>query len=183
MIMIKCNKMTMRHIISYSITKWEDHGNNRDGTMQYHEWWTWSKKQNMTMALIMIVTAPKLGYQFLCCYSFLASILKIFLLSLQDDSEKSCHFQPFETLLMSLSVGKTSFASSQTHSNPNSKFLEFECGLCDYKGFIIFLDLLIIPSVPRDPSTFLNPGYAKILLSPLQYFWDIVYSFSCIFEE
>ena len=60
------------------------------------------------------VIAPKLGYQFLCCYSFLALIFKIFLLSLLHDSENSCHFQPFKTLLMSLSVGKTSFASSQT---------------------------------------------------------------------
>ena len=68
------------------------------------------------------VTAPKLGYQFLCCYSFLALIFKIFLLSLLDDSENSCHFQPFKTLLMSLSVGKTSFAPAQILSNPNSKF-------------------------------------------------------------
>ena len=111
-----------------------------------------------------------MGYQFLCCYSLLALIFKIFLLSLLVDSEKFCHFQPFKTLLMSLSVGKTSFASSQILSNPNSKFLEFECGLCDYKGAIIFLDLLIIPSVPRDPPILLILGYAKILPSPMQYF-------------
>ena len=120
--------------------------------------------------LSSIVTAPKLGYQFLCCYSFLALIFQKFLLSLLDDSDNSCHFQPFKTLLMSFSVGKTSFASAQILSNPNSKFLEFECGLCDYKGAIIFLDLLIIPSVPRDPSILLNLGYAKILPSPMQYF-------------
>ena len=116
------------------------------------------------------VTAPKLGYQFLCCYSFLALIFKIFLLSLLDDSENSCHFQPFKTLLMSFSVGKTSFASSQTLSNPNSKFLEFGYVLCAYKGAIILLDLLILPIVPRDHPIFLNLGYAKILLSPMQYF-------------
>ena len=118
----------------------------------------------------MHVTAPKLGYQFLCCYSLLALIFKIFLLSLLDDSETSCHFHPFKTLFMSLSVGMTSFASTQTLSNPNSKFLESEYGLCDYKGVIIFLDLLIIPSVPRDPPILLILGYAKILLSPMQYF-------------
>ena len=53
-----------------------------------------------------------------------------------------------KTLLMSFLVGKTSFASAETLSNPNSKLLEFKDGLCDYKGAIIFLELLIIPSIP-----------------------------------
>ena len=126
------------------------------------------------------MTAPKLGYQFLCCYSFPAIIFKIFRLSLLDDSENSCHFQPFKTLLMSFSVGKTSFASSQTHSNPNSKFLEFEYALCEYKGIIIFFGLLIVPFVPRDPPILLNLGYAKMLLSPMQYFSFVIYSLSCL---
>ena len=60
------------------------------------------------------VIAPKLGYQFLSFYSFWAIIFQIFLLSLLVDSETSCHFQPFKILLISLSVGKTSFALSQT---------------------------------------------------------------------
>ena len=63
-----------------------------------------------------------MGYQFLCCYSFLGIIFQIFLLSLLDDSDNSCHFQPFKTLLMSLLLGKTPFASSQIHQNPNSNF-------------------------------------------------------------
>ena len=71
---------------------------------------------------------------------------------------------------MSFSLGKTSFASAQTLSNPNSKLLEFKDGLCDYKGAIIFFDLLIIPSIPRDPPTFRNLGYEKIFPSPMQYF-------------
>ena len=71
---------------------------------------------------------------------------------------------------MSFSVGKTSFASAQILSNPNSKFLEFGYVLCAYKGAIIFLDLLILPIVPRDPPIFLILGCAKILLSPMQYF-------------
>ena len=126
--------------------------------------------ENPKIDTALLVTAPKLGYQFLCCYSFLALIFKIFLLGLLDDSDHSCHFQPFRTLLMSLSVGKTSFASSQTLSNPNFKFLEFEYVLCAYRGAIIFFDLLILSIDPRDHSTFLNLGYAKKLLSPMQYF-------------
>ena len=114
--------------------------------------------------------SPKIGLSIFVSLFSPGPHFQNFLLSLLDDSEKFCHFQPFKTLLMSLSVGKTSFASSQILSNPNSKFLEFECGLCDYKGAIIFFDLLILPIVPRDPSIFLNLGYAKILLSPMQYF-------------
>ena len=70
-----------------------------------------------------------------------------------------------------------------TLSNPNSKFLEFGYVLCAYKGAIIFLDLLILPIVPRDPPIFLILGCAKILLSPMQYFWIVIYSFSCLSEE
>ena len=113
---------------------------------------------------------PKIGLSIFVLLFSPGTHFQNFLLSLLDDSEKFCHFQPFKTLLMSFSVGKTSFASAPTLSNPNSKFLEFECGLCDYKGVIIFLDLLIIPSVPRDPPILLILGYAKILLSPMQYF-------------
>ena len=71
------------------------------------------------------VTAPKLGYQFLCCYSLLALIFKIFSWVCWMTLRKFCHFQPFKILLMSFSVGKTSFASAQFLLNPNSKFLEF----------------------------------------------------------
>ena len=116
-------------------------------------------------------------------HSFLEIFFQIFLLNLLDDSENSCRLQPFKILLMSLLVGKTSFASSQTLSNRNSNFLEFEYALCDYKGAIIFLDLLIIPSIPRDPSILFNLGYAKILPSPMQYFWIVIYSFSCLSKE
>ena len=80
-------------------------------------------------------------------------------------------------------MGKTSFASAQILSNPNSKFLEFEYALCEYKGALIFFDLFILPIVPRGPPTFLNFGYAKILLSPMQYFSFVIYSFSCTSEE
>ena len=72
-----------------------------------------------------VVTAPKLGYQFLCCYSLLALIFKIFSWVCWMTLRKFCHFQPFKILLMSFSVGKTSFASAQFLLNPNSKFLEF----------------------------------------------------------
>ena len=68
--------------------------------------------------------SPKIGLSIFVLL-FLPSIFKIFLLSLLDDYEKFCHFQPFKTLLMSFSVGKTSFASAQFLLNPNSNFLEF----------------------------------------------------------
>ena len=71
---------------------------------------------------------------------------------------------------MYLSVGKLSSASSQLSQILNSELLECGYALCAYKGAIIFLDLLILPIVPRDPPIFLNLGYAKILLSPMQYF-------------
>ena len=129
------------------------------------------------------VTTPKLGYQFLCCYSLLALIFKIFSWVCRMTLGKFCHFQPFKILLMSFSVGKTSFSSAQILSNPNSKFLEFGYVLCDYKGATIFLVLLILPIDPRDHPIFLNLGYAKILLSPMQYFWIMIYSFSFLSEE
>ena len=129
------------------------------------------------------VTAPKLGYQFLCYYSFLAIIFQIFLWSLLDDSENSCHFQPFKNLAHVFFSGQDLICIMSTLSNPNSKFLEFGYALCAYKGAIIFLDLLILPIVPRDPPILLKLGYAKILLSPMQYFWIMIYSFSSLSEE
>ena len=116
------------------------------------------------------VIAPKLGYQFLCCYSFLALIFQKFPLSLLDDSDNSCHFQPFKNLAHVFVSGQDLICIMSTLSNHNSKFLEFGYALCAYKGAIIFLDLLILPIVPRDPPIVLILGCAKILLSPMQYF-------------
>ena len=53
MMKIKKDKRDIIYHISYN--KQDDHINNMDGTMQYNKWWTWSKKQNMTMTLIMIM--------------------------------------------------------------------------------------------------------------------------------
>ena len=124
----------------------------------------------MSYIIKISCNSPKIGLSIFVRLFLPGTHFQILLLSLLDDSEISCHFQPFKTLLMSLSVDKTSFASSQTLSNPNSNFLEFGYVLCAYKGAIIFLDLLILPIVSRDPPIFLNLGYAKILLSPMQYF-------------
>ena len=116
------------------------------------------------------VTAPKLGYQFLSCYSFLALIFKIFLLSFADDSETSCHFQPFKTCSCLFKWERSRLHHLKPSQTLFPNFLEFECSLCDYKGAIIFLDLLVIPSVPSGPPILFNLGYAKILSSPMQYF-------------
>ena len=69
--------------------------------------------------------SPKIGLSIFVLLFSPGTHFQNFLLSLLDDSDVSCHFQPFKTLLMSFSVGKTSFASAPTLSNPNSKFLEF----------------------------------------------------------
>ena len=123
-----------------------------------------------TMLCMELCNSPKIGLSIFVLLFSPNTHFQNFLLSSLDDSEIFCHFQPFKTLLMSFSVGKTSFASSQTLSNPNSNFLEFECALCDYKGPIISFDLLILPIVPRDHPIFLNLGYAKILPSPYHIF-------------
>ena len=131
----------------------------------------------------VVVTAPKLGYQFLCCYSLLALIFKFFSWVCWMTLRNFVISNLSETLLMFLWVGKTSFASSQTLSNPNSKFLEFECGPCDYKGAIIFLDLLIIPIDPQRPFYLSEPWKCKNIAKSHAIFLNYDLFFSCLSEE
>jgi hypothetical protein len=130
-----------------------------------------------------IVTPQKSGYRFLCCYSFLAFLSRIFPLEFgkwPDESSLSSTSQCFSHALVPVNPPSV---NPRSHSNPSSEILEPGILPLCFQRIHHFPCSVDPPKIPWDPSFFLDPRCAKILPGHMQYLSYRINSFFCLSEE
>ena len=120
---------------------------------------------------------PKSGYRFLCCYSFLTFLSRIFPLEFGKWPGISNQSSTSQCLAHALEKVKPPSVNPEPHSNPSSELLELEIlPLCLQRSHH-FPCSFNPPKISRDPLSLINPRCAKILLSHMQYFSSRINSF------